>query len=266
MIQHIAWRNMTARGGARNARACIANVVVVYSAPFARQFALKETMTRYTTLLFAATLAACSTKPSQATDTATAHAPADPDVAVQGTGIPAGFTAITDDTTAQITNARYATKGGSWEVTTGPAHIVFAAKDTARGAYTASTTFTQLEAPHHPEGYGIFVGGRDLGSPSRAYTYFLVRGNGEFLVKSRAGAKTTDVLAWRSNPAVPKADSSGKASYRLAIRVDADSVHFLVNDKQVAALKAGTVATDGVAGLRINHNLHVTTSPIAIAR
>lgn len=90
--------------------------------------------------------------------------------------------------------------------------------------------------------------------------------DGEFLVKSRAGAKTTDVLAWRSNPAVPKADSSGKASYRLAIRVGADSVHFLVNDKQVAALKAGTVATDGVAGLRINHNLHVTTSPIAIAR
>ena len=223
-------------------------------------------MTRYTTLLLAATLAACSTRTSQATDTVAAHAPADPDVAAQGTGIPAGFTAITDDTTAQITNARYVTRGRSWEVTTGPAHIVFAAKDTARGRYTASTSFAQLEAPHHPEGYGIFVGGRDLGSPNRVYTYFLVRGNGEFLVKSRAGAKTTDVLAWRSNPAVPKADSSGKANYRLAIRVDADSVRFLVNDKQVAALKAGTVATDGVAGLRINHNLHVTTSPIAITR
>ena len=223
-------------------------------------------MTRYTTLLLAATLTACSTGTNKATDTTGAHAPADPDVAAQGTGIPTGFTAITDDTTAQISNARYVTTAGSWDVTTGPAHIVFAARDSARGSYTASASFAQLEAPRHPEGYGIFVGGSDLGSRNRAYTYFLVRGNGEFLVKSRAGAKTTDILPWRSNPAVPKADSSGKASYRLAIRVDADSVHFIVNDKQVAALKAGTIATDGVAGLRINHNLHVTATPLTIAR
>lgn len=221
---------------------------------------------KYTTLLLVATLAACTTKTSKTTDSSAAHPPADPDVAVQGTGIPAGYNAITDDTTAQITNARYATKGESWDVTTGPAHIVFAAKDTARGSFTAATTFAQQEAPHHPEGYGIFVGGTDLSSPNRAYTYFLVRGNGEFLIKTRSGAKTTDVVAWRANPAVPKADSAGKATYRLAVHVDADSVRFLVNDKEVAAVKKGTVATDGVAGLRINHNLHVVTSPVTITR
>lgn len=223
-------------------------------------------MTRYTTLLFAAMLAACSTRTSQATDTAAAHVPVDPDVAVQGTGIPAGFTAITDDTTAQITNARYVTQAGNWEITTGPAHIIFAPRDTASGVYTATASFAQLESPRHPEGYGLFIGGRDLESPNRAYTYFLVRGNGQFLVKSRAGAKTSDVLAWRADPAVSKADSTGRATYRLSIRVAADSVRFMVDDKQVGAVKAGTIATNGVAGLRINHNLHVTTSPVAIAR
>lgn len=223
-------------------------------------------MTKYTTLLLVATLAACSTRTSQTTDSTAAHPPADPDVAAQGTGIPAGYTAITDDTTAQITNARYVTKAGNWEITTGPAHIIFAPKDTARGAYTATASFAQLEAPRHPEGYGLFIGGRDLDSPNRAYTYFLVRGNGEFLVKSRAGAKTSDVLAWRADPAVGKADSAGKATYRLSIRVAADSVRFMVDDKQVGAVKAGTIATDGVAGLRVNHNLHVTTSPVTIAR
>jgi hypothetical protein len=230
-------------------------------------FALfEETMTKYTTLLLAATIAACSAKPQPATDSAASHASADPDVAVQGSGVPSGFTAITDDTTAQITNARYVTSGSSWDVTTGPAHIIFAAKDTASGAYTASATFSQLEAPRHPEGYGIIVGGKDLGSPNRIYTYFLVRGNGAFLVKSRNGARTTDILAWRTDPGVPKADSAGKATYRLAIRVAPDSVRFLVNDKQVGAVKAGTIATDGIAGLRINHNLHVTTSPVSITR
>jgi hypothetical protein len=223
-------------------------------------------MTKYTTLLIAACAAACSASRTPATDTATAHAPADPDVAVQGTGVPSGFTAITDDTTAQMTNARYATKNGNWEITTGPAHIIFSAKDTASGSYTASATFTQLEAPHHPEGYGIIFGGKNLTAPDRSYTYFLVRGNGAFLVKSRNGAKTTDVLAWRTDDAVPKADSAGKATYRLAVRVGADSVRFVVNDKQVGAVKSGTIATDGVAGLRVNHNLHVTTSPVSISR
>lgn len=223
-------------------------------------------MTKYTMLLMAATLAACSTKSERTADTVTAHPPADPDVSAQGTGVPAGYTAITDDTTARITNARYATKSGSWEVTTGPAHLVFADKDSASGAYTASATFSQLEAPRHPEGYGIFIGGRDLASAKRVYTYFLVRGNGERLVKGRNGAKTSDVLPWRTNIAVPKADSAGKATYSLAIRVAADSVRFMVNDKQVGAVKAGTIATDGIAGLRINHNLHVLTAPVSISR
>jgi hypothetical protein len=222
-------------------------------------------MTKYTTLLLAAMLAACTTKTGQRTDSA-AHPPADPDVAVQGNGVPTGYTAITDDTTAQMTNARYVTKAGNWEITTGPAHIIFAPKDTVSGLYTVTASFAQLEAPHHPEGYGLFIGGRDLTSPNRSYTYFLVRGNGQFLVKTRAGAKTSDVLAWRADPAVSKADSAGKATYRMSIRVGADSVRFMFNDKQVAAVKAGTIATDGVAGLRINHNLHLITSPVAIAR
>jgi hypothetical protein len=222
-------------------------------------------MTKYTKLLLAATLAACSTKTAQTTDSTVPHN-ADPDVAVQGSGIPAGYTAITDDSTAQITNAKYEAKGGNWDVTTGPAHIIYADKDTARGAYTASATFEQQEAPRHPEGYGIFVGGKDLASANRAYTYFLVRGNGEFLVKSRAGAKTSDVLTWRANPAVQKADAAGKGTYRLAVRVAADSVRFIVNDAQVGAVKAGTIATDGVAGVRVNHNLHVVTAPVTISR
>lgn len=225
---------------------------------------------RYPALALAALLAACATKQDNAatttTDSAAGRVPADTDVAAKGTGIPEGYTAATDDASAQLSNVRYASAGGRWEVTTGPAHIVYAAKDSASGSYTASATFSQLEAPRHPEAYGIFVGGRDLDSPNRSYTYFLVRGNGQFLVKSRQGATTKDVIAWSANPAVAKQDSAGKATYRLKIHVAADSVHFLVNDKLVGAVKKGTVATDGIAGLRINHNLHVQTGPIEISR
>ena len=99
----------------------------------------------------------------------------------------------------------------------------------------ASATFDQLENPAHPEAYGIFIGGQNLDGPAQRYTYFVVRGTGQYLVRVRDGANTKDVATWTSNAAVPKADASGKATYRLAAHVAADTVHFIVNDKTVAA-------------------------------
>ena len=223
---------------------------------------------RLTVILLAASLAACAKKQDTISDSAAASVAAsqDADIAAQGNGVPPGYSVVTDDSTAKLTSIRYTSTGGNLDVTTGPAHIIYSPRDTASGTYTASATITQLEAPRHPEAYGVFVGGRDLDKPSRAYTYFVVRGPGEFLIKTRDGAKTNDVVSWTANSAVPKADSAGKATYRLAVRVAGDSVRFLVNDKQVAAVKAGTVPTAGLAGLRINHNLHVLTEPVSISR
>ena len=219
---------------------------------------------RLTAAVLVAALAACSTR-TETPDSAAAQV-GDPDVAASGTGVPSGFTAVTDDASAQLTDIRYATAGEGWEVTTGPAHIVFAAKDSATGQYTASASFEQIEAPRHPEAYGIFVGGRGLDGDGRSYTYFIVRGTGEFAIKTRNGARVDNVVDWRAHPAVAKQDSAGRATYRLAVRSGTDSVRFLVGDQQVHAVRAGTVPTNGVAGLRINHNLHVRTSPIVIER
>jgi hypothetical protein len=224
-----------------------------------------------------AALAACSTekREERATDTGTSAAGtvanADPDRSTGGSGVPAGYVGLTDPARANrpqanIADAKYAANGGRWEVTTGPAHIVYAAKDSARGNYTASATFDQLEAPTHPEAFGIFVGGKDLDKPTQSYTYLLVRGTGDVLVKQRNGDQTKDVVAWKASDAVPKQDAAGKATYRLAVKVAGDSVHFLVNDKSVAVVKKGTVPTDGIAGLRINHNLHVATTPVTITK
>ena len=229
-------------------------------------------------------VAACSTneKPasgatagdSAATATTTATTPAsagtgsssDSDRATTGGGVPAGYVGRTDREGVDIAGAKYVQSGGRWEVTTGPAHIVYAAKDSARGSYTATASFDQLETPRHPEAYGIIIGGRNLDQPSQQYTYFLVRGTGEYLVKVRDGAGTRNVVEWKASDAVPKADASGKASYKLTAHVAADTVHFLVNDKLVAATPKSAVPTDGIAGLRINHNLHVSATPISISK
>lgn len=223
------------------------------------------------TLTTLALLTACAgsddgTTADSAAGTAPAAAPADPDAQTAGGGIPAGFTARTDRADATIQNASYTASGDMWEVKTGPAHILYAAKDTASGVYGATATIEQLEAPQHPEAYGIFIGGSNLDQPSQRYTYFLVRGGGEYTVRVRDGADTRDVLGWRADPGVPKADANGRATYKLTAHVASDTVHFLVNDKLVAAVPKASIPTDGIAGLRINHNLHVKTSGVRIER
>ncbi len=192
----------------------------------------------------------------------------DKDVAaIGGTGIPAGYKGRTDDSTAMLTSAKYAVSGKAWEVTTGPAHILYNPADVATGSYTVSATFEQLGKPAHPEAYGLFVGGQNLDQPSQNYLYFLVRGNGQMLAKTREGKQTIGKIAWQGSPPIVLEDSAGKATHKIAIQVTPDSVRFWVNGRQTAALvKKPGLFTEGIYGIRINHNLHIRVSPVTITR
>ena len=218
-------------------------------------------------LLLAVSALACATGEDTATDTsAAAAAGADPDNATAGQGIPAGYVGRTDRESVNIADASYSTSGNGWEVKTGPAHIVYAAKDSASGAYTVSTTIQQMAAPAHPEAFGLFIGGQNLDQPSQRYTYFVVRGTGEYLVKVREGTETRDIVKWTASDAIPKQDGDGKGTYRLSAEVTADSVRFMVNDAPVTTVAKSAIRTDGIAGLRINHNLHLSVQPVEIRK
>lgn len=201
------------------------------------------------------------------TVTAAAAASLDADVAaIGGTGVPSGYVGRTDRPEQELSAAKYAVSGSGWDVTTGPAHILYRAGDSASGSYTVTTTINQLAAPAHPEAYGVFVGGRELDGPGQRYLYFLVRGTGEMMAKVRDGDKTRNVLAWQKNSAVPTASASGQASYKLAIQVAGDSVRLRVNDQPVATVAAAGLPTTGVYGIRVNHNLHVRATPATVGR
>ena len=75
----------------------------------------------------------------------------------------------------------------------------------------------------------------------------------------RAGADIHKIIPWTESAAVNKQDASGKATNKLTVDASkADSVRLLVNDKQVAALPMNHLGkTDGLVGLRVNHNLDV---------
>lgn len=183
------------------------------------------------------------------------------------TGLPAGYVIRTDDASASAADAKYTVEaGGNWDVQTGPAHIIYQASDTASGSYTLQTQIDQLAAPHHPEAYGIFFGGQDLTGAGQKYTYFIVRGNGMYAIKSRDGAAARTVVDFTASPNVPAADASGKATYALTVRVAPDSIRFLVNDKPVTTIATSRVPVSGTAGIRINHHLHVMVKPLVISR
>ncbi|MGH7585234.1 MAG: hypothetical protein ACREMH_03225 [Gemmatimonadales bacterium] len=183
---------------------------------------------------------------------------ADPDKPAKGGGkLPSGWQARTDKDAA-LDNVRFESMGPGWHVTTGPAVILWRPDDQAQGDFEASATLIQTKAPEHPEAYGIFVGGQALQGPEQSYTYFLVRGDGKFLIKRRTGATTTNVTeGWTENAAVVKANESGSQQNTLSIQRSGDRVRFLANGTEVLSAPAAEVATGGQAGLRINHNLDV---------
>jgi len=222
---------------------------------------------RHAIVLAALTLVACSRPKSETADTTLATPPtvsADPDKNAAGGSIPAGYLARADRPNTPVSGAKYTQSGDGWEVTTGPAHILYATKDLGNGNFTASATFDQLEAPAHPEAFGIFIGGMHLDQPNIAYTYFEVRSTGELLVKLRDGVSTRDIVPWTASADVPKQDASGKATYTLSATVTSDAIKFSVNGKQVASVSKAGLPTDGVVGIRVNHNLHVKISPVSI--
>jgi len=203
------------------------------------------------------------------TGAVTVQGEADPDLTPTGaTGLPTGFVGRTDRANTNITDAKYVVSGNTWEITTGPAHIVYSPRNVASGNYTVTSTIEQLAAPRHREAFGLFFAGQNLDTPAQKYSYFVVAGTGEMLVKHRDGDATRDLIAWHKTQWVPPADSLGRQSYKLQVRVQGDSVKFLVNDVVAAALSksALNLQTDGIVGLRVNHNLSLRATPVAIQK
>jgi hypothetical protein len=171
--------------------------------------------------------------------------------------LPAGWQARLDRGT-DMSRVHFMAMDSGYHAILGPAAVFYRPADQARGMYTVQARFNQRKAPTHPEAYGLVYGARGLEGEAQEYFYFLVRGDGKYSVRHRAGSEVHTLQDWTEHAAVKKQDSAGVASNVLAVRVGETTVDLSVNGTRVAQYpRTQMSATDGVHGLRINHNLDV---------
>jgi hypothetical protein len=178
-------------------------------------------------------------------------------MAAGGGSIPAGWAARLDNGSTTAEGVRFMTMGSGVHFISGPAGIYWKPDLTRSGTYTVSATFNQMEPAAHPEAYGLFIGGADLGGAGQKYTYFLVRQDGQYTIKRRQGAATPTIVDWTDSPAVKKTAAGSKGVNALAIAVAGGTARFSINGTEVKSVPAAQIDANGLVGLRINHNLNV---------
>ena len=191
---------------------------------------------------------------------------------IKGSGkLPAGWNARFDQPGASLTQVDMRQAGTALAFRSGPAAIYWNTKDVATGQYTVSALFEQKKSMMH-EAYGIFVGGQNLSDPTQNYLYFVIKPQaGTMIINHRSSdAKPRAIVAETPSDAINKdAVGTGAATNALAIRVSKDSVHFYINGKEVktyAKSALGGAPTEGLAGLRVNHNLDIEVRDFGVKR
>jgi len=152
---------------------------------------------------------------------------------------------------------------GGIRITTGPAGIAWRPGDTISGGdFRVAATFSLMGAPvAYREGFGVFVGGRNLEGPSPRYLYLMVRPTGDYTVRRRVASATETLVDWIRHDAVNGVRVDGDTPVNsIAIEARGREVRFLVNGIVVFIMPLEEVRPSGVAGLRVNHRLDLVLS------
>jgi hypothetical protein len=178
--------------------------------------------------------------------------------------LPTGWKARFDDASAKIRDVVVDEKDGTLTFTTGPAGIYYKG-DKAEKDYDVSASFSLLKPTAMVEAYGLFISGQDLDKDIVRYTYFLIREDGKYLIKTRNGAAAKTVVDWTAAPSM-REPKGVKTSNTLEIRATANRVQFVIDSTPVHAMTRTEVGPDGLAGIRVNQNLNLQVSKFEIKK
>jgi hypothetical protein len=178
---------------------------------------------------------------------------------------------------AKIEDSKVVLKGTEIQINNGPAAIYWNPADKATGDYSVKATFTEpkyMSSNDHPHPYGLFIGGNKLDTDQASLLYCTPYGNGTFIVRG-FGPAPFRMGGGRGTPsdAVHKAETGGSVTQEVEMVVKGDKVECKINGTTVASYtKSELVApgklesTDGIAGLRVAHNVDVNVNGFKVAK
>lgn len=175
-----------------------------------------------------------------------------------GGAFPAGWSGRAD-MGSKLADIKLETMAPGWHLTTAASGIIYRTADRLSGNYTVRSKLHLFpEGAGHREAFGLFIGGDALDGVAQRYTYFLIRGDGTYKIKRRNGGAATDVTpGWTKHSAILPGKAEGSVANVISIVVGKEKVSFQVNGQEVHSAPSSSVDTDGMAGLRINHNLSI---------
>jgi hypothetical protein len=153
---------------------------------------------------------------------------------------------------------KFVSMGKGFHITAGPAGTYWHPKYTATGNFTAKGTFILFKPSGHVNYYGLTFGGQDMGGPKQEYVYFMVAQNGTYAIIHRSGDMTHSIQRGK-HEAIQQPGADGRSTNNLEVRVAGNQISYVVNGTVVHTTpKSGmTARTDGIVGVRINHQLDV---------
>jgi hypothetical protein len=153
-------------------------------------------------------------------------------------------------------SSRFMMKGADIDIMTGPATTYWNNTHTAKGDYTVKATFKDLKSDAgHPHAAGLFIGGSALETDNPSYVYCLAYTDGSFLIRQMSGPKAANIVRKTPNDAVKKVDASGLVTNEVAWVVKGNRAECMINGTAVGGVDKPAVTTDGIYGIRANHNI-----------
>lgn len=198
-------------------------------------------------------------------------------VAVVGVGAqsaPAGWKQRLDRSTSASDpdaagTVKFVSMGAGFHATNPSAAVYWNPANSPTGTYTVKASFKLIKPSSHTNYYGLVFGGSALDGASQSYIYFTVGQDGTWLVKRRDGdTDAPTIVAKTASDAVKKPGADGTSVNNLEVRVLADKIDYVVNGTVVGSTpKTGmTAKTDGIAGIRVNHQLEVHIDGFSVTK
>lgn len=159
---------------------------------------------------------------------------------------------------------RFTTMAPGWHVTMGPGGILYPADVTLDGRFAVQgEIFIFPDAA--TEGYGIFVGGRDL-EGNRTWVALLARPDGSAGVFHKAGRDLHALVDWTTHEAV-RAQAAGDTPQNV-FRIEAEParVRFLINGEEIGSFPRAQLNVDGAAGFRVGRGVNLHASNFDVTR